>query len=197
MKPTNAEKLILLMLVDLHEKLGIESKLSPSDLPTLLEHDVTWRALNSYGVIGASAEVQEVTSVLNMWEKIERCWEKLNPSDRAEVLARCPHIDRAPKFPGFSWFDDTNYADIAYELRQQGKISSHYGPRGMEDAPEGISSSYKGMISAYAAVVAEVHEGWIGKDELCAILNAYVPPRQFKTLDIDYDEPDYFPPDFG
>lgn len=197
MKPTDSEKLILLMLVDLHEKLGIEGKLGRSDLSMLLEHDVTWRALNSYGVIGASAEVQEVTSILAMWEKIERSWEKLNPSDRAEVLARCPHIYRAPQFPGFNWYDDTNYADIAHELRQQGKIPSHYGPRGMEDAPKGISSSYREMMSTYANVVAEAYEGWIGKDELCAILNAYVPPRQFKTLDVDYDGPDYFPPDFG
>ena len=110
MNLTNSEKLILIMLSDIYEKLGIDSSsgIDPKFVKSAIFSDNTWGLEWEYTGIFSDKneptppEVTEVVNFLDMWDFIERAYEKLDDAGKKELEDKVDSpFGKHVKFRGF------------------------------------------------------------------------------------------------
>lgn len=125
MKLTNPEKLILIMLGEIYEKLGINenSEIDPKFIADAIYTDNTWALDWKYvGILSDNSEqdppeVSEVVNYLDMWSFIERAYEKLDVASKKLIKDDTSIIQ--VKFTGFDGNNETEYMSIAKFLINQ------------------------------------------------------------------------------
>lgn len=121
MKLTNLEKLNLLMLTDLHEKLGVGT-MNTELIRDAISTDNTWALAWELPVEDGDDhpmphEVNEVMDILNMWSLIEEAYEKLDPIQQATVRAASGQEDEdSLRFAGFDFSDEPEQLSITLFL---------------------------------------------------------------------------------
>ena len=118
MKLTDGEKLILLMLSEIYEKLGVYGETDPKFVRSTILNDMLWGLTWKYSGIPFEktenpAAVGDVVSILDMWRLIEQSYAKLPPADK-----KCIETDAAPfgknvSFLGFDGNNESEYMAIA------------------------------------------------------------------------------------
>lgn len=117
MNLTNAEKLTLVMLAELHEKLGIDTA-NADFIKEAIHSDNTWAlSWQLTGIVGDNPdptppEVIEVLNIMGMWATIEEAYKALGARGQDAVLAAYK-IKAAPVFRGFDGNNESEYLNIA------------------------------------------------------------------------------------
>src|SRR4051794_33439179 len=117
MQLTNPEKLILVMLADLHEQAGLKTT-NTKLLKEAIYSNNTWAlSWEMSGIVNDNADptppaVSEVVDILDMWSFIEETTEKLDSHQKAELATTAPKA-RSPKFPGFDGNNESDQFSIA------------------------------------------------------------------------------------
>lgn len=133
MKLNNAEKLILLMLSEIYEKLGltdVDTKL----LSAAIHSDNTW-ALDweMPGVVGENPEetpsiVREVLEYLDMWSALEEAYASLDEEEKRQIEKEAEPFGRHVRFPGFDGNNESKLLSIARLLvEDMGRFSRFQG----------------------------------------------------------------------
>lgn len=104
MELSQAERLTLLMLCDIYEKLGIDNGYDPAFIRKTIDEGNTWAISWQYPGIFSEREtteqqVSDVTDILEMWHRMEWSYEKLGSDDQEQVKAA--NFGFEPRFPGF------------------------------------------------------------------------------------------------
>jgi uncharacterized protein YfbU (UPF0304 family) len=120
-KLTDGEKLILLMLADLHEKVAINGDVEPGFLRSAIFNDQLWGIRWKYsGIPFEPAEdppvVREVIDILDMWSLIEFSYSKLNDEQKASVAREASPFGENPRFHGFDGNGEGEHMSIALFL---------------------------------------------------------------------------------
>jgi len=118
MKFTDGEKLIILMLSELHEKLDINGEVEPEFIKSAIFHDELWGLRWKYpGIPFEEAEdpkvVREVVDILDMWSFIEHSYQRLSDEDKAKLEKDADPFGKDPKFQGFDGNNETEYMGTA------------------------------------------------------------------------------------
>lgn len=113
MNLSNGEKLILMMLADIYEKLGIDDGFDPEFVRSAVTNDQAWGFSWRYpGIpfenIEEPAVVKEVLDILDMWSFIEYGYEQLNDSQKEKLLV---DLDQTESFVRFGGFDYNNNSE--------------------------------------------------------------------------------------
>jgi uncharacterized protein len=115
MEISDPERLILLMLCDIYEKLGLDDFDPPFIRKAITEGHLwalRWRYSHLFGIEEATdEEVSHVREILEMWNRIEISYADLGPDDQQRV--RAAHSGLAPTFPGFDGNNETTQLGIA------------------------------------------------------------------------------------
>ena len=118
MKITDGEKLILLMLSELYDKLGVEGEVEPDFIRSAIFSNNTWSIPWKYVGIPFEEQdtpevVKEVLDILDMWSMIERSYEILSNESKEFVEKEASPFGKDPKFPGFDGNNETEYMGTA------------------------------------------------------------------------------------
>jgi uncharacterized protein len=125
MKLTNAERLILVMLAELHERLGIENGLDTKLLLKAIYSDNTWAlAWEMPGIVredgdSTPPEVHEVASILSMWEFIELAYASFGVAEKERISAEAKPFGTDVRFRGFDGNNEARLLGIATFLVEE------------------------------------------------------------------------------
>jgi uncharacterized protein len=100
MNPTKAEKLILLMLSEIHAHLGIEGMVDASKIKAAVTTGNGWSLPSFHHEDYSDEEANYVKAVLGMWKHIEESIAALSVEDRTQVQ-RLDQLEDGSCFPGF------------------------------------------------------------------------------------------------
>lgn len=119
MKLTDAEKLTLTMIGEIHSSLNLANTGIDSNLVTsAIDSGNTWAISWQYGDVldfhdrEVPPAVKDVTNVLDMWNFIEEAYEELTPAEKEELEERAAPFGKNVRFPGFDGNNETNYFSI-------------------------------------------------------------------------------------
>jgi uncharacterized protein len=154
MKLTDGEKLILIMLSEIHEKLGIKNGIDPKFVQTAIYHDMLWALRWKYsGVPFERGEnptsVSEVLKILDMWRFVEESYEKLSPSDKNRVAIEAQPFGKHVRFQGFDGNNETEHFGIAQFLVNEMGEFSHFKDRDLNSHLPLSLDTYKRMYAVF------------------------------------------------
>jgi uncharacterized protein YfbU (UPF0304 family) len=115
---TDSEKLILIMLSEIHEKLGIKNAVDPNFLKEAIYSGNAWGLKWQYpGIFDAheSSDVvrTEVLNVLEMWSFIEWGYKDLSSADKAHVEKEAGPLGKDVRFRGFDGNNEAEHINVS------------------------------------------------------------------------------------
>lgn len=176
MNLTSAEKLILIMLAELHERLEIDEK-TAGLIKGAIYSDNTWAlSWELSGIIGESQvktppEVSLVADILDMWQHIEGAYEDLNDQERKELEEKADPFGTHVRFSGFDGNNEPRYFSIASFLIQDMNRFTHFSGRRL-NSHSPVIDSYQRMLGEFLKVRPDLICRNLSVDEMAEILNA-------------------------
>ena len=106
MKITDGEKLILLMLSEIYEKMGIDGEIEPEFIKSAVFSDNLWSVPWKYSGIPFEDQetpeiVKKVVNILDMWSFIESSYISLSEAEKKKLEQDADPFGKDPKFNGF------------------------------------------------------------------------------------------------
>jgi uncharacterized protein YfbU (UPF0304 family) len=181
MKLTNPEKLILVMLADIYDKLdiqnsnGIDTKLITDSIYS----DNTWAlSWELSGIVGDSPdstppEVNEVVDVLDMWDFIEETYASFNDTEKKKIEVEAEPFGKHVQFTGFDGNHETTQLSIAKFLIEKMDRFSRFKGRDLNSHCRSIDA-YRRMLAAFEPIRTSLidHSLTITTDQIIGILKA-------------------------
>lgn len=124
MKLTDGEKLIILMLTEMYEKLQINGETEPDFLRSAIFNDHLWGIRWKYsGIPFEPSEdppvVREVVDILDMWSFIESAYSRLDEKQRLKLAQDAAPLGENPCFQGFDGNNESEHMSVAMFLVNQ------------------------------------------------------------------------------
>ena len=115
---TDGEKLILLMLSELYDTVGVEGEIDPKFIRSSIFSENTWSIPWKYPGIPFDKQetpevVKEVLDILEMWSVIEYSYSQLTDEQKTQVETDAYPFGKDPKFNGFDGNNETEYMSAA------------------------------------------------------------------------------------
>ncbi|MFA1563079.1 YfbU family protein [Aliivibrio fischeri] len=180
MKISDSEKLILLMLSEIYDKLDLKGEIEPDFIRSAIFSDNTWSIPWKYvGIPFESQEtppmVKEVLNILDMWGFIEWSYNQLSDENKAYVEKEAYPFGKDPKFPGFDGNNETEYMGIASFLVDDLERFSEFKGRYFNSHCPSIDG-YQRMLPVYKSVMKERFNSQLSPDDLVMILKERAHP---------------------
>lgn len=178
MKLTNPEKLILIMLTELYEKVGIsgDSGIDPKFVQQAIYTDNTWAFEWKYpGIFDSSEpappEVNEVVNFLDMWYFIEEAYETLSAAEKTDLEEKAAPFGKNPRFTGFDGNNECEYMGIAGFLIRQLERFVEFKDRDLNSHMPSVAG-YRRMYETFEPIRRTLLDRRMSVDELAKVLNA-------------------------
>lgn len=180
MKLSDGEKLIVLMLSELYEKLGIEGEIEPDFIKSAIFSDQLWGIRWKYiGIPFEESEdppiVKEVVDILDMWSFIEHAYNELTDEDKAKVEKAADPFGRDPKFQGFDGNNETEYMGTAMFLVNELERFEEFKGRSFNCHHPSIDM-HRRMLEIFEPIRKRLSFGRLSLNDLTAILRAKAYP---------------------
>lgn len=180
MKVTDGEKLILLMLSELYDKLGVEGEVEPDFIRSAIFSNNTWSIPWKYvGIPFEEQEtpevVKEVLDVLDMWSMIERSYENLSNESKEFVEIEASPFGKDPRFPGFDGNNETEYMGTASFLVNDLDRFEEFKGRDFNSHCPSIDS-YRRMLSVFKPLLQNLNFQPLSAQNIADILKERVHP---------------------
>ena len=117
-KITDGERLMLVMLADIHTHLKVKGEIKPDFIMDAIYGGHYWGLAWGHpglfdGQEDSAQNVSEVVDVLNMWSLIESGYAALSAKDKSLVEKEAAPFGKNPRFPGFDGNNETEHMGIA------------------------------------------------------------------------------------
>jgi len=179
MNLSDGEKLILWMLSEIYDRMGIEDGVNAAFVREAIGSGNTWALkweLPGVFVDASDPEVPvEASRIMNMWQDIELAYEELAPDDRAELKRRAGPFGCDPKFPGFDGNHEGDYLSAARIMIEHMDRFRSFAGRGL-NSHSTVIPGYRRMLEAYGRVRDKLAKRTMGVDELVSVLQAQAHP---------------------
>lgn len=180
MNVSDGEKLILLMLSELYEKLEIDGEVEPDFIRSSIFSNNTWSIPWKY--VGISFEnqetpeiVYEVLNILDMWSFIERSYAELSDEDKAKVIEGAAPFGENPSFPGFDGNNESEYMGKASFIVNELERFEEFKGRNFNSHCPSIEG-YARMLSMYEPIMKKLNYQLLSAGSLIAVLKERVHP---------------------
>ena len=178
MKLTNPEKLILVMLSELYEKLGIsgDSGIDPKFVQEAIYTDNTWAFEWKYSGIFDSSEpsppeLNEVVNFLDMWSFIEQAYGALEAEEKTDLEKKAAPFGKTTRFNGFDGNNESEYLSIAGFLIRQLDRFIEFKDRDLNSHMPSVAG-YRRMYETFEPIRRTLFDRRMSVDELAKVLNA-------------------------
>jgi uncharacterized protein YfbU (UPF0304 family) len=177
-KLTNPEKLILVMLAEIHEALKVKNGVDTKLLKSAIYSDNTWALpWEMSGILSSGPkeetppEVSDVLDILDMWTLLEEAYQRLGPKDKKRVKTEAEPFGTRVKFEGFDGNNETELMSIArFLVDDMGRFSRFKG-RDMNSHGPSIDV-YRRMLAVYEPIRGTLDGKVMTADQVIAILKA-------------------------
>ena len=180
MNLSDGEKIIILMLSELYEKLGVEGEMEPDFLRTAIFNNQLWGIRWKYsGIPFSDAEdpeiVREVLDILDMWSCIERSHASLNSSEKEQVKEQVGILGDSPRFRGFDGNNESDYMGTAMFLVNELERFVEFKGRNFNCHHPSIDM-HRRMLAAYEPFRKQFSVSMLGTAGLVTVLSEQVHP---------------------
>lgn len=174
------DKLILLMLSEIYEKLGIDGEIEPAFIKEVIFSDHSWGLHWQFPALfeGEKAEdppeVREVVEILDMWDLIELSIEELDAAEQSRVQSEANPHGRFIEFSGFDGNSETKHMSIARFFVDHLGRWSRFEEREMNSHRRTVDE-YRSMLDVYLPIRDELGSSdsyRLSADQLIQILKA-------------------------
>jgi uncharacterized protein YfbU (UPF0304 family) len=178
MQLTNSEKLILVMLSEVYEKLGIkgESGVDPKFIQSAIFSGHTWGVEWKYSWIfdnpdAQPPELNDVINILDMWSIVEEAYEALDDDQKALLEQLASPFGKYPGFPGFDGNEEDEFGSIATFLTEHLDRFTRFKGRICDSGIPSVAG-YRRMYEVFETVQHASFNRRLTVNELAQILNA-------------------------
>jgi len=187
MKLTNPEKLILTMLSDIYQKIGVNSGsgIDPAFVKNAIYTDNTWGLTWEYsGLLCDSEEtpaiVSEVVDLLDMWDFLEEAFEDFTSVEKKALEEKVEIFGKNVKFPGFDGNNESDYMSVArFLVNDLDRFSRFKKPRDMNSHSPSVDT-YRRMYQVFEPIRTKLIGRKLDVDEMAEILMARIHPDHKK-----------------
>ena len=181
MKATPVEKLILVMLSDLHQKAGIKNSVDPSLVSRAILDDDLWVLDWAYSGLNLGIEtpqnVRFVVDVLDMFQFLAEGYQALDDEGREQVKDEDPHAESFIKFPGFDGNHEGEYLSIASYLVDDLDRFQSLKAAATKNSHCGMVDTYQRMLSVFLPIRARLAMRGLNAAEIVSVLAERVHPE--------------------
>lgn len=176
MEMTDAQRLIIFMLAEIYEHLGLEG-VDPNLIREAIHSDNTWGISMAYDGLrfeetDTPPHVQGVMQAMEMWRHLERIFEQYSEGEQRDILQRSNQSRETLLFPGFDGNNETEHISAATFLIDNLGLFHRFRGRDL-NAGYPCMTRYRRMLPAYTEVLRSDRglEGMTPED-MVNILNA-------------------------
>lgn len=182
MELSSSEKLILMMLCEVYEKLNIKGEIDPEFVKSAILTGNAWGLDWRYsGLVGSQdpepSVVTEVVDILDMWSFIEESYDRLSDEDRVRVEIEAKPYGRDPRFPGFDGNNEADYVGVAQFLTTDLERFSRFEGRNMNSHSRSLDI-HRRMYAAFEPIRGTLHGNLMDAGSLIKILKERVHPSR-------------------
>ncbi len=180
MKITDGEKLILLMLSELYDKLEVDGEVEPDFVRSAIFSDNLWSIPWKYPGIPFEEQetpeiVKEVIEILDMWSFIEHCYEKLTDDEKAYLEKAADPFGKDPKFKGFDGNNEPEYMGAAsFMINDLNRFEEFKGRYLNSHCPS--IDTYRRMLSVFEPIRNNLNFKPLSVEDLAATLKESTHP---------------------
>jgi hypothetical protein len=162
MQISDAEKLILVMLSDIHEHLKIEGDIDPKFVKSAIYSGNTWGFEWEFtGIFQGQSEtpqiVREVVDILEMWSMIETYYERLSSEDKQFINVEAHPYGTHVHFRGFDGNNEGEYMSIArFLIDDLNRFTNFKGRELNSHVP--MLDRYQSMLEVYQGLRPQIPE---------------------------------------
>lgn len=182
MKASPWEKMILVMLSDLHQKAGIKDSVDPQLIASAALDDDLWVLAWKYDGLGLDvetpAEVIFVVNVLDMFAFLNEGFGALEPAEQQTVIDQHPHAEAFVQFLGFDGNNEAEYRHIARRLVDDLDRFPSLKSTAANNSHCPMVDAYRRMYSVFETIRPSLVGRGMGVDEINAVLAARAHPGQ-------------------
>jgi uncharacterized protein len=184
MKLSDGEKLILMMLCELYEKLGIKGEIDPKFIQEAIWSGNLWGLKWKYTGIVDSSEtsretVSEVCDILDMWWLMESAYKDLSKEDKKRIAHEVGPLGKSVRFLGFDGNNETEHMGAARFLIERLDRFTHFKDRiGDMNSHMPTLEIYGRMMEVYKTIRPTLGDRRMGADDIIALLKTKVHPSR-------------------
>jgi uncharacterized protein len=154
MKLTDGEKLILMMLSEIHNHLKIENGIDPKFVQSAIHSGNTWGITWRYpGIFDGTSPtppiVHDIVDILDMWQIIESSYTALSPEDKAFLANEAHPFGKEPMFNGFDGNNDSERIGITRFLIEDLERFPSFKDRELNSHYIDSTDSYHRMLKVF------------------------------------------------
>ena len=181
MKLTDGEKLIILMLTEMYEKLQIDGETEPDFLRSAIFNDHLWGIRWKYSGIPFEAGedppvVREVVDILDMWSFIELAFSKLDEQQRQKLARDAAPFGENPRFHGFDGNNESEHMSVAMFLVNQLDRFQEFKGRSFNCHHPSLDT-HRHMLAVFEPLRASLAGSSLSVEQLARILKERVHAR--------------------
>lgn len=180
MKLTDGEKLIILMLTEIYDKLQIDGETEPDFLRSAIFNDHLWGIRwKCSGIPFEPGEdppaVREVVDILDMWRLIEFAYSKLDAKQRQKLAQDAAPLGEDPRFLGFDGNNESEHMSVAMFLVNQLDRFQEFKGRSFNCHQPSLDA-HKRMLAVFEPLRASLTDSSLSVEQLTKILKERVHP---------------------
>lgn len=174
MELTDGEKLIVLMLTEIYEKLKVEGEMDSEFLRSAIFDDATWSIPWKYpGIPFKNQEtpsvVKEVIDILDMWDVIELSYSRLPDDSKSKLSSALKKHQVPPTFRGFDGNNESEYLGTAYFIINQLERFQSFEKRDLNSHFPSMSR-YRRMLDVFNGLPRGESDYLLSSDGLTKLL---------------------------
>jgi uncharacterized protein len=174
MNLSEGERLILVMLCDIHKALNLKGTIDPDTLkPLILDAGKNGAAVNGGASdhLDRTAVTTEVSEILDMWSAIERGYKHLSVDEKREVEIGAGPLGRGVRFSGFDAESEIAYRNAAHVLVEEAGQFERFQGRTL-DAHMPALAGYRRMLRLYGPMRSVTGDRRLDVQQIIALANA-------------------------
>jgi uncharacterized protein len=174
MNLSEGERLILVMLCDIHKALNLKGAIDPDTLkPLLLDAGKNGAVVNGGAGdhLDRTAVTTEVGEILDMWSAIERGYKHLSVDQKREVEIGAGPLGRGVRFSGFDAESEIAYREVAHVLIEEASQFDRFQGRNL-DAHMPALAGYRRMLRIYGPMRSVSGDRRLDVQQIIALANA-------------------------
>jgi uncharacterized protein YfbU (UPF0304 family) len=182
-KLTNPEKLMLVMLAEIHDTVKVKDGIDTKLLKEAIYSNNTWAlSWEMSGLLDGGQkeanppEVDEVVDILDMWQFIEEAHEALGPKDRKKVETEAAPFGKRVRFSGFDGNHDSRLWSIASFLVDDMEKFSRFKGRDLNSHGSPPLDAYRRMLAIWDPIRATLDGKPMTADQIIQLLKAMTHP---------------------
>ncbi|MDO9475139.1 MAG: YfbU family protein [Pseudohongiella sp.] len=182
MKISDGEKLIILMLTELYQKLNVEGEIDPEFIRSAIFSNNLWSLPWKYSGIPFTDQetpdiVKEVLDILDMWSLIEYSYENLSDEEKVRLEEGAGVFGKDPIFRGFDGNNESTHMGTALFIVNDLDRFQEFAGRNMNSHMSSLDG-YRRMLHKFENIRKNHEQFDVGN--LIQLLNEQIHPENRK-----------------